>query len=533
MRLGLVTAGVSLALGVIAPPSFAQAADEACSAAGCHTDPKYAQAHRTSAADRGRCTTCHEPHAPGQKGVLKITEKEFCGKCHKKLVAAHRGYPIEDRNCSKCHVSHAPNSKKRLGVAVHEVAKDCASCHQDAKGATPFALQKKDPALCFDCHADVEKSARAKGGHPSVSAGTCTSCHSPHASWQKGMLLAPQGKLCGACHSSIGEKLKAAPVAHAPVKEGDCTSCHDPHGSPNPKLFKRDGLTTCGACHREAAAWFTQRSVHQAIRAGECLACHEPHAGKAHLVRMDGAGPCLACHADLQRRLKAPGAVVHAPVPDDCYGCHRPHSSGEPFLLKRQAPALCLDCHDVVKADIVKKHGGYAIQASDCTSCHDPHASAKKGLLRPEQHMPFTDKMCDSCHYPPASPPVYPVQKPGGLKNCGDCHDFSAMARMAKAHDPVKKGECFKCHVPHAASGKHLLNDTPFVLCTRCHDINAEKPKEAHAMVNADGNCTRCHKPHEPSSMKPEPVRAPAAASPKKGAPVKAAPAKGPPAKKK
>jgi predicted CXXCH cytochrome family protein len=529
MRGGRVIAVVALALSLI-PASATLAADEGCGAAGCHTDAKFALApHRVSSiADRGRCTACHDSHAPGQKGTVKATYRELCAKCHKNVAATHGKYPVEDQRCSKCHLAHAPSSRKRLGEAVHEVAKDCSNCHQDAKGATPFALLKKDPALCFDCHSDVEKAAKGKGAHAAVSDGTCTSCHSPHASWQHGMLLAPQGKLCAECHSNVAEQLKA-PVAHVPVKEGNCTSCHDPHASPNPKLFKKDGLVTCGTCHREVASWFTEKSLHQAVRAGECLACHVPHAGKPHLLRADGPEPCLACHAALQGRLKAAGAVVHPPVLKDCYACHRPHSSGERALLKRSAPELCLACHDVTSAGIVKTHGGYAIQATDCTGCHDPHAGAKKGLLNPEPHMPFGDKMCDSCHYPPATPPVYPVQKPGGLKNCGDCHDFSALTKLAKPHDPVKKGECFKCHVPHAALGKHLLNDSPFVLCTRCHDLAAANAKDGHERVKAGPDCTSCHMAHEPSRIKeaPRPPPSPAAAPAKKGPPAKGAPAKG------
>jgi len=227
---------------------------------------------------------------------------------------------------------------------------------------------------------------------------------------------------------------------------------------------------------------------------------------------------------------------VHAPVADDCYACHRPHSGDEPSLLKRKAPELCLECHDVAKPELVKLHGGYAIQASHCVSCHDPHAGAKKGLLRPELHMPFGDKMCDSCHYPPATPPVYPVQKPGGLKNCTDCHDFSAIEKLAKPHKPVKDGECFKCHVPHAASGKHLLNGSTRALCLRCHDPAAGNAKDAHEMVNAGPDCTSCHVAHEPSKIKEAPRPAPPAAAPapaQKVAPAKGAPAKGPPRKKK
>jgi predicted CXXCH cytochrome family protein len=522
-----VTAAAALALALAFPA--AGAPGENCGASGCHAGEKYATAHRAAtAADRGRCTACHDAHAPGEKGTLRIAERDLCGKCHKGYVAAHQSYPIEDQRCGRCHAAHAPNSKKRMGVSMHEVVRECDHCHLDAKGPTPFKLKKPDPALCFDCHGDVEKAAKGKGGHPAVTDGTCTSCHSPHGAWQPRLLLKPQGKLCAECHEGVAKKANATPFGHEPVIDGNCTGCHDPHGSGNAKLFKGDGLATCGACHREVRGWLAQRSSHDAVRAGKCLTCHEPHQGKAHLVREGGTGLCLGCHAELQKRLQAAGAVIHPPATKDCLACHRPHSSIEPWLLRKQAAQICLGCHDVGKPELVKAHGGYAVQASDCSGCHDPHAG-KKGLLRPELHMPFADKGCTTCHYPPATPPVYPVQKPGGLKNCAECHDFASdLAKLGKAHDPVKNGSCFKCHVPHAATRKHLLNDAPWALCTKCHDPNVGKAGKAHLDARAGRDCTSCHVPHEPSKMReaPKPPPPPPPPPAKKGAPPAKAPAK-------
>ena len=72
MRIGSVVAIAALAL-CVAPFPLARAADEGCTAAACHADPKFEFAHRTSIAQRGKCAACHEPHAPGQKGTLTIT----------------------------------------------------------------------------------------------------------------------------------------------------------------------------------------------------------------------------------------------------------------------------------------------------------------------------------------------------------------------------------------------------------------------------------------------------------------------------
>jgi predicted CXXCH cytochrome family protein len=228
----------------------------------------------------------------------------------------------------------------------------------------------------------------------------------------------------------------------------------------------------------------------------------------------------------MKKRLADKGATVHPIVPEDCSSCHVPHASNLPALLKGPPAKLCLDCHDVAKDPIIKTHGGYAFGASDCMGCHVPHLSAKKGLLRPEVHMPFGDKMCESCHYPPQAKAVYPVPKPGGLKNCTDCHDFSGLEKLAKPHDPVKKGDCWKCHLPHAASLPHLLKGSALAICVPCHDLGAPKTKEAHEFANAGLDCTSCHVAHEPSKIKEAP-KPPPPPPEKKGAPKKGAPAKG------
>jgi predicted CXXCH cytochrome family protein len=59
--------------------------------------------------------------------------------------------------------------------------------------------------------------------------GECASCHNPHASGNKKLLLKPDGKLCYECHDDLQKQFTAAKVKHQPVENGECLSCHNPH----------------------------------------------------------------------------------------------------------------------------------------------------------------------------------------------------------------------------------------------------------------------------------------------------------------
>jgi predicted CXXCH cytochrome family protein len=61
----------------------------------------------------------------------------------------------------------------------------CGVCHGAGNGRAPGPLVKPGNALCFDCHDEFRKAVK---GHPAAT-GACTSCHSPHNSKKKKLLL--------------------------------------------------------------------------------------------------------------------------------------------------------------------------------------------------------------------------------------------------------------------------------------------------------------------------------------------------------
>jgi len=100
-------------------------------------------------------------------------------------------------------------------------------------------------------------------------------------------------------------------------------------------------------------------------------------------------------------------------------------------------------------------------------------------------------------------------QKPlafAGQTECVLCHDEEAKQRAAGKHAHVS---CEACHGPQA---KHAHADDPIaskpalpdvkVLCARCHQKDAAKPKDFPQVVPAEHSggvaCNQCHQPHNP-----------------------------------
>ncbi len=75
------------------------------------------------------------------------------------------------------------------------------------------------------------------------------------------------------------------------------------------------------------------------------------------------------------------GGSRHAALDMGCDTCHITHKTGErgkrefDFHLTKDAPTLCIDCHDPKDAAIAKAHQNQPIDKADCLTCHDPHQS--------------------------------------------------------------------------------------------------------------------------------------------------------------
>jgi predicted CXXCH cytochrome family protein len=67
-------------------------------------------------------------------------------------------------------------------------AGECGTCHRDDAAPSAASLLKPPPGLCVDCHEDFHEGPPKRLARRSAGA-SCTSCHSPHNSTKRKLLL--------------------------------------------------------------------------------------------------------------------------------------------------------------------------------------------------------------------------------------------------------------------------------------------------------------------------------------------------------
>ena len=220
-----------------------------------------------------------------------------------------------------------------------------------------------------------------------------------------------------------------------------------------------------------------------------------------------------------------------------CDTCHTTHKTGEAgkqefdFHLTKSVPALCIDCHDVKDAALIKAHQGQPFATANCTQCHDPHQSAQPKLMQKFTHPPFAEKTCDICHAAgegrqscadadrcevavrhlprrkgqadrqarkcrirerPETAPIATIRTPAGSPGCPRPNAVEhlpglpqrssrAVRRSMYLHQPAFKQGCATCHEPHGGDNEHLLRAKDANgLCLECHGADSQ-PKKLEA----------------------------------------------------
>jgi predicted CXXCH cytochrome family protein len=242
-------------------------------------------------------------------------------------ITATMGFCAED-NCLNCHAD------KSLGTSVHAAAdKGCKTCHIGVDPAdiphkfsgNVKGLPSSNEDLCYSCHRKSEYLSN-NGTHVPVEQGMCTSCHDPHSSGNKSLLISTN--VCLACHNGTG--FEGSNSAHAPLVEGMCLSCHMPHNSRNSNLLRSKAPSLCYSCHKKEI--FAGTYVHTPIVIGMCLACHVSHQSEnMHLLKDSGATLCFDCHESSSILKKDPHRSVDK---SSCLGCHAPHISENRNLIR-------------------------------------------------------------------------------------------------------------------------------------------------------------------------------------------------------
>jgi predicted CXXCH cytochrome family protein len=149
---------------------------------------------------------------------------------------------------------------------------------------------------------------------------------------------------------------------------------------------------------KEKAAVRPTVYMHPLTASRQCNRCHQSTAnfnmfgGKrqqpvAFRKGMVSPGPltrsreqlCIGCHKDKSAaEALARGLRLHpTSAKGDCYACHDPHQSTNPYTLLAKPQQICIPCHQDPKIMELAAHK----EPGGCLSCHNPHMGKDRKLL--------------------------------------------------------------------------------------------------------------------------------------------------------
>jgi predicted CXXCH cytochrome family protein len=202
----------------------------------CHADKaeqiQKAKVQHPGAA--GDCNECHNPHASNEPGFPKPDAVNACLRCHsdqaKMSNKKHLHQPAFGQGCPTCHEPHGGENNHLLRAkTVNDL---CLECHGPDSKPTPvkdthivkiFNGSVKLPEGYFSTVPTI--SIRYGLGHPierhpvvdQMDPGdvtkvrvaiNCDSCHQPHASAERNLLVKDQAynvMFCAGCHKNLGK----------------------------------------------------------------------------------------------------------------------------------------------------------------------------------------------------------------------------------------------------------------------------------------------------------------------------------------
>lgn len=134
-----------------------------------------------------------------------------------------------------------------------------------------------------------------------------------------------------------------------------------------------------------------------------------------------------------------------------------------------------------------------ATQDKLCFGCHD-----RKDYSKAVVHQPVAKGECDRCHNPHVAKYKGLIQQEVA-KLCLTCHGnvVKGSSDPTQVHKPVRDGQCLACHDPHSSAGKGLLREkSQKETCLKCHAELAKSYEYIHPPF-AKGECSACHQPHQ------------------------------------
>jgi predicted CXXCH cytochrome family protein len=269
---------------------------------------------------------------PQDQGSKKTyVGSDTCAECHDQVVYSVHGRLAEferwgtGEGCESCHGPgslHIESTEPSdigsfLQLPAEEAAALCTNCHQHEQAMHwAGSIHAMNGLTCVDCH-EIHK---ARDTVEILQRNRLATFHQ-NAQPTRGLLKAPEAKLCFECHQNVIPKMQYP--SHHPVREGfmSCSSCHQVHGN-------------------------TDRLVRTDERVNDL---------------------CYECHTQYQ----GPYIFEHAPVEEDCLICHDPHGSVANNLLRQNEPFLCLQCHEThFHTARVAKDGPHVLPSGSATNAN-------------------------------------------------------------------------------------------------------------------------------------------------------------------
>ncbi|NIO48156.1 MAG: DmsE family decaheme c-type cytochrome [Candidatus Aminicenantes bacterium] len=252
------------------------------------------------------CMECHEE-------VGRAFEKTIHGRLAEFEL---KGYP---RGCEACHgpgSAHAEEADPSLIIRL--------------KDLTPTDAGE----ICMKCHRGGTQMNWQGSAHD-LSGVSCTSCHDPHTI-ARNQLTKRDPELCYSCHASKRAQINYP--SHHPIREKkmNCSSCHDSHGGGEGNIKAETLTELCLKCHVEKQGPFTFEHVPVVEN---CAICHDSHGSIAnHLQRQTEPFLCMQCHPGHEdhRHPALSDTTWNVSFFTRCTHCHsRIHGSDFPSLSGR------------------------------------------------------------------------------------------------------------------------------------------------------------------------------------------------------
>ncbi|MDD5176546.1 MAG: cytochrome c3 family protein [Sterolibacterium sp.] len=253
---------------------------------------------------------------------------------------------------------------------------DCKICHQNSDPKQPGPVTKQGPAMCLECHEEFAGIMKRPHTHPPART-ACTSCHNPHNSNSRKLLVQEPLALCTGCHDKIGKLASSASVPHKALSTGaQCSNCHNPHGSAVEKLLVQLPFDLCVNCHnvdtmvdakgkklQNIKGWLEKnKEQHGPVAAKDCSACHEPHGGEHFRL----------LNADYPQEFYAPYDARNYEL---CFSCHQ-----EKAFSTAQTTTLTSFRNGGTNLHYL--HLQQSGRGRTCRACHEVHASQQKHHIR-------------------------------------------------------------------------------------------------------------------------------------------------------